>query len=92
MKVCLCDNLFVYYFYSSSLSEIILIYDLFEDALNAYNEKEPLPFDLYISKGIAFFDRKVDRSYTDVFNRADEDMYHNKEEFYKEHPKIVNGR
>ena len=66
--------------------EVLKLYDSFGQTAIAYNQKEALPFDLYISRGIAFFDRKVDRTYTDVFNRADEEMYKRKKEFHKNNP------
>ena len=66
--------------------EVLKLYDSFGETAKAYNEKESLPFDLYISRGMAFFDRKQDKTYTDVFNRADEEMYKRKKEFHKNHP------
>ena len=56
--------------------------------LDAFNEKKELPLPISVSKGIAFYDSKVDKSYSDVFNRADESMYEDKEEFYRQHPNL----
>lgn len=54
--------------------------------LDSFNEKKELPLAISVSKGLAFYDSKIDKSYSDVFNRADEKMYDDKEEFYRQHP------
>lgn len=68
--------------------DVIKMYNSVSERLEKENNKGDLPFDLGISKGMAFFDRKVDKHYTDVFSRADEEMYKNKQEFYKKNPKL----
>ena len=62
------------------------IFNSITDKLEAFNETKQLPLPISVSKGIAFFDPKTDKTYVDVFNRADENMYLDKEEFYKAHP------
>ena len=42
------------------------------------NTEEPV-----ISSGYALYDPETDASYEDIFNRADRDMYENKEKFYE---------
>ena len=77
---------FVVILESKPREEVQKLFDNFGEVAKEYNEKESLPFDLYISRGIAFFDRKKDKSFTDVFNRADEEMYKRKKDFHKAHP------
>lgn len=64
------------------------LYNSIDAKFFAFNNRNELPFPLHVSKGIAFFDNRKDKSLVDVFNRADEDMYHNKEEFYKQNPEL----
>lgn len=64
------------------------IFNTVSDKLNKFNEKKELPIPVSVSKGIAFFDSTIDKSYVDVFNRADEKMYEDKEEFYRLNPKL----
>lgn len=67
------------------------LFNSFESELKDYNDnKNKLPFKVYASKGIAFYDSKVDTCYVDVFNRADENMYQNKKEFYTKNPALKN--
>ena len=63
-------------------------YNLIDGRFFNYNNRNKLPFPIYVSKGIAFFDKNSDKSLSDVFNRADEDMYRSKEEFYNKNPKM----
>ena len=42
-------------------------------------------FEVGISIGFATYDREIDRTYSDVFHRADNAMYADKREFYKTH-------
>ena len=58
------------------------------EKIEAFNELHELPLEISVSKGIAFYDAKTDKSYEDVFNRADENMYEDKEEFYRLNPKL----
>ena len=58
------------------------------DKIEKFNETQQLPLPISVSKGVAFFDAKIDTGYKDVFNRADECMYNDKEEFYKAHPNL----
>ena len=64
------------------------IFNSVSDKIDQYNELKELPLNIGVSKGIAFFDPKTDKSYVDVFNRADEKMYEDKEEFYQNNPKL----
>ncbi len=64
------------------------IFNSVVDKLEAFNKTEELPLPISVSKGIAFFNEKEDKTYSDVFNRADENMYDDKEEFYRLHPKL----
>ena len=67
------------------------LYNSFDAELKDFNDnRSKLPFKVYSSKGIAFYDKKVDKSYADVFNRADENMYKNKKEFYDKNPTLKN--
>ena len=56
--------------------------------IDSFNELDEIPLVISVSKGVAFFDPKKDTSYADVFNRADENMYEDKEEFYRLNPKL----
>ena len=56
--------------------------------IDRFNELDEIPLVISVSKGVAFFDPKKDTSYADVFNRADENMYEDKEEFYRLNPKL----
>ena len=42
-------------------------------------------FEVGISIGFATYDPEIDRTYSDVFHRADNAMYADKREFYKTH-------
>ena len=53
-----------------------------------FNNSKELLFPVNVSKGIAFFDKRIDKSVTDVFNRADEIMYREKEDFYRLNPSL----
>ncbi len=64
------------------------IFNSVVDKLEEFNAKGELPLPISVSKGIAFFDEKEDKTYTDVFNRADEKMYEDKEEFYRRNPEL----
>ena len=53
----------------------------------AYNaERQSAGILLAVSKGIAVFCPGQDRSYKDVFSRADQMMYEDKKEYYRVHP------
>ena len=58
------------------------------DKVDKFNELDEIPLVISVSKGVAFFDPKKDTSFADVFNRADENMYEDKEEFYRLNPKL----
>ena len=64
------------------------IFDSVVEKLEEFNKKNELPISISVSKGIAFYDSKIDKSFVDVFNRADDKMYEDKEEFYKANPKL----
>lgn len=64
------------------------IFNSVVEKLEKFNETHELPLPISVSKGIAFFDAKIDKTYADVFNRADEKMYEDKEEFYRLNPKL----
>ena len=53
-----------------------------------FNNSNQLIFPVNISKGIAFYDKRIDKSVNDVFNRADEIMYREKEDFYRLNPSL----
>lgn len=59
-----------------------LMYELSENAEKANNEDEKL-YKISIAAGYAVFDPERDKSFSDVFNRADTDMYRNKAETKK---------
>ncbi|MCR5184813.1 MAG: diguanylate cyclase [Bacilli bacterium] len=64
---------------------------IFESAnkkIEEYDQKGVLTHPISVSKGIAFFEIKKDKTYTDVFSRADENMYKDKEAFYSKYPKL----
>lgn len=50
------------------------------------------PEDVIISCGYALYNPKLDASYEDTFNRADRDMYEDKEKFYKANPHLKRRR
>lgn len=54
----------------------------FDAGLKVFNEKKELPFELAVAKGYAAFDPVLDKSFNDIFNRADGSMYQNKNDFY----------
>ena len=56
--------------------------------VDAYNEKNLLPVPLCISQGIAFFDKEKDKTFADVFRRADGYMYQDKNRFYDKYPEL----
>ena len=62
------------------------IYHSINEKFFQFNNSDELIFPISISKGIAFYDKKMDKSVTDVFNRADEIMYREKEDFYRLNP------
>ena len=64
------------------------IFDSVIKKIEKFNELKELPHELSVSKGVAFFDMKKDKSYSDVFIRADENMYEDKEEFYQKNPTL----
>ena len=64
------------------------IFNSIVDKIEKYNETGELPLPISVSKGVAFFNSKEDKTFADVFNRADEKMYEDKEEFYKQHPTL----
>lgn len=55
----------------------------------AFNEKNETPYgrEVAFSKGFAVYDPKIDKEYKDVFRRADFNMYDDKKEYYKKHPR-----
>lgn len=69
-------------------SATLNLYHSIDGKFVEFNSKNLLPFPITISKGIAFFDKRIDKNLTDVFNRADESMYRNKEDFYKQNPEL----
>lgn len=66
----------------------IRLYESFPAALAEYNAKAELLEPLSVSKGIAFSDKKKDKAYRDVFNRADAEMYKDKKAFYDKNPQM----
>ena len=66
------------------------VFELFDENLEEFNEKETLPFKVNVSKGIAFYNPKKDKTFVDVFNRADAEMYKAKKEFYDSNPELKN--
>ena len=66
----------------------ISLYHSINERFFAFNNSNELPFTVNVSKGIAFYDQRMDKSVTDVFNRADEIMYREKEDFYRLNPAL----
>ncbi len=64
------------------------LYKTANTAIEEATNKEKLPFELSVSKGIAYYDNEKDKSYRDVFKRADKNMYEDKKLFHKKHPKF----
>ena len=56
--------------------------------LSIYNQKNNMPIDFTISKGVAYFDKNIDKNYASTFNRADQEMYKDKQEFYDKYPEL----
>ena len=66
------------------------VFELFDENLEEFNDKQTLPFKVNVSKGIAFYNSKKDKTFVDVFNRADIEMYKAKKEFYENNPELKN--
>ena len=66
----------------------LALYESFPTELGEYNARSELPVSLSVSRGIAFLNKKKDKAYRDVFNRADADMYKDKEAFYEKNPHV----
>ena len=54
----------------------------FEANMQVFNDRNELPFKLSVSYGFASYDYEIDKTFNDVFNRADGLMYQNKNKFY----------
>ena len=54
----------------------------FDANLKVFNDRNELPFKLAIAKGYAIFDPNADKTFNDIFNRADGIMYRNKNDYY----------
>lgn len=60
------------------------LYADYRVTIDEFNEKEHrYATDLIISKGCAFYNESDDKEYKEVFKRADEEMYKEKEQFYQ---------
>ncbi len=58
----------------------------FDEQLRIFNlENTKYEEDLAISRGVAVYDPEIDVDFTAVFNRADENMYQCKAEYYRTH-------
>lgn len=55
-----------------------------EEAVDKFAKEKELPFKLTISYGYAFFDETKDVRFKDVFNKADDKMYKQKEAYYQD--------
>ncbi len=62
------------------------IIERFNTVQSEFNSENKRVFPIAVSLGAACFDPANDKSYEDVFNRADAAMYKNKENFYEKHP------
>ncbi len=58
--------------------------DDFKKLVKEKNDKNNLEFMLSISSGYSFFNKNKDSKFQDIFNRADEEMYKEKLNYYKE--------
>ena len=52
------------------------------------NDYGGMPTPLAIAKGFAIFDASMDKKFKDVFVRADQNMYSNKNEYHEKHDTI----
>ncbi|MBR1853652.1 MAG: GGDEF domain-containing protein, partial [Lachnospiraceae bacterium] len=74
-------------------TELEAYYGAFDEAVRRENEKitgeklvaddAPVQLKLAVSKGAAFYMPEQDKEYKEVFKRADEEMYKDKERFYR---------
>ena len=64
---------------------MISCFKQFDHELTELNKK-PREYEnsLTVAKGYAVYERDVDRTYMDVFRRADDAMYMDKKSFYEE--------
>ena len=61
-----------------------LQFGLFDIQIEKINKSFAVPTTLAVAKGYSIYDRSKDRTFKDVFARADQHMYEDKNRFYNE--------
>ena len=67
---------------------INLKFELMDIEIEKVNDYGGMPTPLAIAKGFAIFDASMDKKFKDVFVRADQNMYSNKNEYHEKHDTI----
>ena len=80
---------FIVLLFDNDREVTLSLLDSLKTKFDEFNAKKKLAFPVSVSQGVAFYDKKKDKNYTNAFRRADDDMYKHKEEFYKKNPEVM---